>query len=100
MGVMAWLFVVAQAGALVRLVVARSPYRWFLLALALWVVQTISVLCGPQFGAPQDAVNAWLWGRWMPVEALVILATTAAFVASARAVPQSFAVTPLPLWQM
>lgn len=76
--IMPWIFVLAHALALLRLIWQRSPYRWFLLALALWTLQAVNVTLHANAGI--EWVRTW----WAYPEALALLATAAACLESNR----------------
>ncbi len=82
--ILTWVFIGVQALTLTRLVLARYPYKFFLLALALWTMQACNVA---------TAVPTAEWTRtwWRYPEIAVVLASCLAVVESIERERQSVA---------
>jgi len=66
---MIWLFPALHLVALVSLIWKRFPYRWFLIALALWTIQLVNVNLGK--------TAHWVETGWRYPEMALLLATVA-----------------------
>ncbi len=96
---MQWIYIAAQASALVGLLLVRWPMKWFLLALSCWTAQSLNVALAMN-------VPGWPKLQWAYPEVAVLLVTAAAtievirrtstFLPSFRAFQLRFAALALP----
>jgi hypothetical protein len=73
---MNYLYILALAAALARLLWVRYPYPWFVAALAMWLAQAVNVSLFP--GTTREWTSTW----WMYPEIALVIATAGALVES------------------